>query len=286
LGGVGQKAAPLSAARPTVGNSEAANVLVLDRLVGTRVRLSETRADKYADKLPSETSRLARVPTAYNFVGEAIAKGDMPRLSQTLIDHPDSARISQAIRACSSLASRFTGETFRATSYEWASAHNLLDGVGSLKYGGRWNPPGLFKVVYLSCDPETATAESLATNRRNGLPDSESLPLVIIGVRVELARLFDVTHTDVQKRLGVTTSDLTVETSDRSRRETMPQAIGRLARADGYEGLLVPSAARPGALNIVVFLGRLTARKVQLINAEMLPKWKRPSSRKSSRKSS
>jgi RES domain-containing protein len=72
--------------------------------------------------------------------------------------------------------------------------------MGSKKYGGRWNPPGVFKAVYLSCDPETALAEALARNRRHGLPDSEGLPLVVIGVRVTRLRLLDLCSADVKQQ--------------------------------------------------------------------------------------
>jgi RES domain-containing protein len=209
----------------------------------------------------------------------------MPKLRATLFQHPDSKRILRSIRSCSSLAIQFQGAAYRAATYEWASEFNFIDGIGNLKYGARWNPPGLFKAVYLSCDPETALAEGLARNRRHGLPDSEGLPLVVIGVRVAPLRLLDLSSADVKKRIGVANNELLIAAYDESPIEIVPQAIGRLARTDGYDGLLVPSGARLGALNLVVFLNSSTTAKLQLINPQKLPKRKRLFSRKTSRKS-
>jgi RES domain-containing protein len=183
------------------------------------------------------------------------------------------------------LAFKFHGTAYRAATYEWASEYNFIDGVGSLKYGARWNPPGLFKAVYLSCAPETALAEGLARNRRHGLPDSEGLPLVVIGVRVKPLRLLDLSSADVKQRIGVSDNELLIAPYDESRIEIVPQAIGRLAHAEGYEGLLVPSGVRLDARNLVVFLKSSTAGKLHLINPQKLPKRKRSFSRKTSRKS-
>lgn len=208
----------------------------------------------------------------------------MPRLPKTLYEHPDSSRLAKAIRTCWPFVSTFVGDAFRATSYEWANKSQFIDGIGSRRYGGRWNPPGSFKVVYLSFTPETAIAEALATNRRGGLPDSEGLPLVVTGVRVELARVLDITSKNVEAAIGLTKEELTIAPYDQSPIEIPSQAIGRLCRAEGCQGVLVPSAALPGSVNIVVFLGRATAGKIQLINPGKLPPKRTKSTRKTSRR--
>jgi RES domain-containing protein len=208
----------------------------------------------------------------------------MPVPPAKLFNHPDSKRILNGIRTCSSLMILFQGVAYRVATYEWASEHNFLDGVGSRKYGARWNPPGLFKTVYMSCDPETALAEGLARNRRHGLPDGEGLPLVVIGVRIAPLRLLDLSSADVKKRISVSDNELLITAYDESPIETVSQAIGRLGRTEGYDGLLVPSAARLGARNLVVFLNESTAAKMHLINSEKLPKRKRTFSRRISRK--
>jgi hypothetical protein len=90
---------------------------------------------------------------------------------------------------------------------------------------------------------------------------------------------------DVEAKLGVTAGELLIEPYDRSPIESKSQAIGRLAWAQGYHGLMVPSAADPGFHNIV-FLGQPTPGRIHLINPDRLPKRKRTFTRKTSRKGS
>lgn len=47
------------------------------------------------------------------------------------------------------------------------------------------------------------------------------------------------------------------EAENRAGREAVTQAVGRAAAEAGFEGLVVPSAADPGARNVVVFVDRL-----------------------------
>jgi RES domain-containing protein len=54
--------------------------------------------------------------------------------------------------------------------------------------------------------------------------------------------------------------------------EHLTQAIGRLAWSEGYEAILVPSAARLLSSNIVVFADKLSPRQILPINVDKLPK--------------
>jgi hypothetical protein len=55
-------------------------------------------------------------------------------------------------------------------------------------------------------------------------------------------------------------------------REALPQALGRLARERGWEGLLVPSAARRLGINLVVFPDVLARENsLEIINRSDLP---------------
>src|ERR1700728_896296 len=49
------------------------------------------------------------------------------------------------------------GEYYRVADPGWA---NPLDGSWSMKFGGRWNPPGSFPTVYLNRDRATARANA------------------------------------------------------------------------------------------------------------------------------
>src|SRR5947207_2165387 len=55
---------------------------------------------------------------------------------------------------------KWEGVAFRAAPLQYARLTKLLDGRGSLKFGGRWSAPGSFRAVNLSTTEETALAES------------------------------------------------------------------------------------------------------------------------------
>lgn len=145
-----------------------------------------------------------------------------------------------------------------------------MSGEGSRLWGGRWNPPGLYRAVYLSLTVACATEEALAQNRRNGLPDIQMMPLVIAGVEVRLARTIDLTNREVQKILGVTLEDLVILPLPRDT-ESITQAIGRIAYSAGYEGLLVPSAALSEHQNLVIFPENLVQGTLAPVNPGELP---------------
>ncbi len=128
--------------------------------------------------------------------------------------HPDTDRLTQAIRRMSELDATWAGNAFRVTSVARANGADLLSGEGSRIWGGRWNPPGSFLTVYLSLEHSTAMEEYLAQNRRNGLPDHAAMPAVTVGVHLQLRRVFDLTNRAVRRALRVTKSSMTSGSHD------------------------------------------------------------------------
>ena len=55
--------------------------------------------------------------------------------------------------------------------------------------GGRWNPPGSFRTVYASLDPEIAMKEALATFRYYGWALHDAMPRLFRALDVRLARV-------------------------------------------------------------------------------------------------
>jgi RES domain-containing protein len=172
---------------------------------------------------------------------------------------------------CSSLDLRWRGDAYRVTSVERANEADLTSGEGSRIWGGRWNPQGSFRTVYLSLHYATAMEEYLAGNRRNGLPDSEAMPSVTIGVRLDLARVLDLTHGEMRKIFKVSLKRMVTEPHGIGTVESLTQAIGRLAWSECYEGVLVPSTAWPSEKNIVVFPGKLCSGQLVPLHAGRLP---------------
>lgn len=78
--------------------------------------------------------------------------------------------------------------------------------------------------------------------------------------QAELDNLLDLTDAATLKALGVRSEDLVTDDL------TLTQAVGAWAERAGYKGLIVPSAALPGATVLAVFRPHLAA--VQVVQVE------------------
>ena len=126
--------------------------------------------------------------------------------------------------------------------------------AGSLGAGGRYNVPGEFGALYASLEPETAATEIARGLKRRGV-DPRSYPegdWWVYRVEVSLESVLDLTNSETLRELGVTEEQLTGDSL------LITREIARQARGLGFQGLLVPSAARKGAKNLVIFADRLT----------------------------
>jgi filamentous hemagglutinin len=176
--------------------------------------------------------------------------------------HPNADRLRTALGRCASRAVRWSSVVYRSATPRYANKDDLLTGIGSRSAGARWNPPRSFPAVYASLDPHTALDEVLAHFRHYGIPIESAMPRVTVSVRVGLARVLDLTDGPTRSVLRVSARRMLDEPwreEQSAGREALTQVIGRLARELGWEGLLVPSAARKGGVNLIVFpdnLGR------------------------------
>jgi RES domain-containing protein len=113
--------------------------------------------------------------------------------------------------------------------------------------------------VYGSLDPDTAMAEALAFHRRAGIPIEQAMPRVLVSIQVNVQQILSLADRRVRNVLGISHRRLIEEPwqeEQDNRREALTQAVGRVARELGLEGLLVPSAQRAGQ-NLVVFPDQL-----------------------------
>ncbi len=188
--------------------------------------------------------------------------------------HPDSDILARAMRRALEHARPWGGEAFRAASVRYANRDDLLTGFGARSAGGRWNPPGSFATVYLGLTPETALAEYLAQHRFYGWPVSSAMPYVSVGIRVTLRSVLDLTAGPVRKSLGVSLARMRDDGWRKAEaRESLTQAIGRLAFEAGTEALVVPSSADRKGANLVVLPGNLRApgSRLRIVNRDQLP---------------
>ncbi len=128
-----------------------------------------------------------------------------------------------------------------------------LSTEGSRKTGGRYNPPGDFGALYAALESETAAAEVARGLRLRGVDPAGFAADDWWEYEIELraAAILDLTDSDTLARLGLSQDALTAADA------ALTREMGAKAHRAGYAGLLVPSAARLGRTNLVIFLDRL-----------------------------
>lgn len=117
--------------------------------------------------------------------------------------------------------------------------------TGSLKAGGRFNPPNEFGALYTSLDATTAAKEVARGLRQRGV-DPGQFPegaWWVYELEVRLESVLDLTDADVLRKSGILESSLTGSDVMATRQ------IAAEARERGYEALLVPSATASGSKN-------------------------------------
>jgi RES domain-containing protein len=171
--------------------------------------------------------------------------------------------------------SKWVGLLFRATSLPYAQATKLLNGMGSLNYGGRWSAAGTFPAVNTSTSADTAYAESGASFTYYNFAPSDVRPKLIVVVKVRLHRVLDlVAPKGLRTKAWLELDKLLAEDwhkVNNAMHESQTQAFGRAAHDIGAEALLVPSARVPGGMNLVYFPESLmTKSKVEILGEDDL----------------
>jgi RES domain-containing protein len=159
--------------------------------------------------------------------------------------HAEYARLESAMKAAARHVLKWNGALYRSAPPKWAAGRDMLTGAGSMKAGARFNAAGSFPMVYASTTPELAMIESLAFQRRAGLPVERAMPLVFKAISVKVERLLDLTDTTVLMALGVTADQLSAKAWWLARlhgEESLTQAVGRAAHAHRVQALRVASA--------------------------------------------
>ena len=122
---------------------------------------------------------------------------------------------------------------------------------GALIYGGRYNKAGEFGALYLSRTKKGCAAEVV---RRPAHPTK----YVVGKIKVTLGKVCDLTDPVLLKKLKIKKVQLTADDWDET------QALGKIIRDIGYEGMIVPSAAG-NFNNLVVFKDKMSgSSKVEL----------------------
>jgi RES domain-containing protein len=121
-------------------------------------------------------------------------------------------------------------------------------GTGSPPGDGRWQRGARVAAIYLADGEETTWAEWYRMLAERALPPRVALPRDLWRIEVKLDPVADLSTADRLTRLGLA--------PPRPGRSTWPayQEVGERLRADGFAGLVAPSAARRAGRVLCVFV--------------------------------
>lgn len=120
------------------------------------------------------------------------------------------------------------GTTWQAHKWNVDSRHRYTDkGLGGV-YGANSRKTALGEVSHWGVDLSTR---------------------VLVSKKVQLNNVLDLTRADVRKQLGVSLKSIT------GNKYTQTHQIGSWAKANGYDGILAPSARNPTGSNLISFAG-------------------------------
>jgi RES domain-containing protein len=192
--------------------------------------------------------------------------------------HPQFDVFLAQLKATKRLFSRWQGIGFRAAPLEFSRLTKLLDGMGSLKFGGRWSAAGTFPAVNLSLTQEGAVNESGASFTYYNFAPSDVRPKVLVGVRLKLSRVVDWTGRQSEGcHAWMPLHDAPAENwrkANDAGHESISQALGRAAHDVGAEALLVPSARVKDVANLVFFPGSLLASaRAEILGRDEIERW-------------
>lgn len=147
---------------------------------------------------------------------------------------------------------RCSGQFFRYTS----ARRDPLSGEGARLNGGRWNPAGLFPVIYLG-SPAAACMrelEKFAADNRLEVAEQLQVPFKLHTIRVDDIPVLDLRDEATLIALGLETDDLSGSWEG-------CQPIGHAAWFLEFAGVLAPSATGAGE-TLALFEHKAGAGKV------------------------
>lgn len=130
-----------------------------------------------------------------------------------------------------------------------------LDFGRILRASGRWNRPGLYGALYTALSKDGALAE-LEKYRAAATPKGASAAINfserdVVSIEVSIEPVLDLTDASTIATLGM---DVTQYLGDDDDSREACRTVADFARAKGFRGILVPSAAADGEKNLVIFV--------------------------------
>ncbi|MEO5818834.1 MAG: RES family NAD+ phosphorylase [Gemmatimonadaceae bacterium] len=116
---------------------------------------------------------------------------------------------------------------------------------------GRWNRQSEYGCLYTSLSQEGARAEYEKELHRMGIDASMDQPKDLVSLNVGVARVMDLTDLQQRERFGISLDTLRGDAEDDLE---SCRLIADLARLEGYDAILSPSAALAGAENLNLYI--------------------------------
>ncbi len=145
-----------------------------------------------------------------------------------------------------------------------ASGFDPRSGDGARRFGGRFNPPHSFPVIYLCTTRPCVVAELTRQADRQGLTVDDLLPREIWRVTVELTKVLDLTHRETLEALEVDPADLIRDDLQFTRE------IGEAAHEHRFQA--IRSASATGVDEVVGIMPENLAGAV--LHAELVQEWR------------
>src|SRR5215213_6738333 len=191
-----------------------------------------------------------------------------------MLDKFDVDNLKQCVKDSLDKSQGFEGICYRGVWKDYANQFDLVCSVGSFITGGRYNQEGSFGVLYLACDPKTCIEELVHSIHNSPSQMANGLPRMLVSIKVKLSKVLRLNKEYLLDSIKIKKSELVnhewTKKQLQSLDETLGQLIGRTARENGFEGILVPSARWDGC-NLNVFPDNLQDKsKLEIMNVKLL----------------
>ena len=133
---------------------------------------------------------------------------------------------------------------------------------------GRWNRHDEYGCLYTSLSREGALAEYAKELQRLGIDAGSDQAKDLVTLQVGVARVLDLTVTAERDRFGITIDALTGDEADDLE---SCRLVADLARLQGYDAILSPSAALAGERNLNLYIDGRADHLRLMQGAERVP---------------
>lgn len=165
------------------------------------------------------------------------------------------------------LAGRLEGHALELVGYRnQAPGFDPRSGEGARRFGGRFNPPNSFPVIYLCTTRPCVVAELTRQVERQGLSTDGFLPRELYRLTASLTKVLDLTDAEVVEALGLVADDMLREDW------SLTHDIGEAAHEHDFQAILSHSAT--GVDDVIAVMPENLAGAV--LKAELIEEWAVP----------